>query len=115
MTARDKLAKQEVVMDEREDLQDLSCSICLGPFEDRTFLKQCFHILFNKKTSLQSFYRHRKQQQLSLTHHTSSAPNISRWSVTSTKKDFETSVLSCLDFFSKMVILYIVIEIKRKI
>ena len=49
LTVRDKLAKQEGVMDEREDLQDLSCSICLGPFEDRTFLKQCFHILFNKK------------------------------------------------------------------
>ena len=46
MTVKDKLAKQDGVMDEREDLQDLNCSVCLGPFEDRSFLKHCFHILF---------------------------------------------------------------------
>ena len=45
-TVKEKLSKQEGLMDEREDLQDLNCSVCLGPFEDRTFLKQCFHILF---------------------------------------------------------------------
>ena len=30
----------------REDLKDITCSICLGPFENRSFLNQCFHILF---------------------------------------------------------------------
>ena len=52
LTVKDKLAKQEGVLDEREDLQDLNCSVCLGPFEDRTFLKQCFHILFNKRIQI---------------------------------------------------------------
>lgn len=47
MTVKEKLAKQEGVIDERDDIhEDLNCSVCLGPFEDRTFLKQCFHILF---------------------------------------------------------------------
>ena len=44
LTVRDKLAKQEGVMDEREDLQDLSCSICLycfrliNPFSTEAFI-----------------------------------------------------------------------------
>uniref|UniRef100_A0A7M5ULL8 RING-type E3 ubiquitin transferase n=1 Tax=Clytia hemisphaerica TaxID=252671 RepID=A0A7M5ULL8_9CNID len=42
-TVKEKLSKQEGLMDEREDLQDLNCSICLGPFEDRTFLKHSTH------------------------------------------------------------------------
>jgi hypothetical protein len=46
-TVKEKLSKQEGIKDgERQDLQDLNCSVCLGPFENRTFLKECFHILF---------------------------------------------------------------------
>ena len=30
--------------EKREDLKDVTCSICLGPFENRSFLNLCFHI-----------------------------------------------------------------------
>lgn len=43
-TVKEQLSRQEGVLDgDREDLKDLTCSICLGPFENRTFLKECFH------------------------------------------------------------------------
>lgn len=45
-TVKECLMKQDGINDNREDLKDLSCSICLGPFDNRSFLKECFHIFF---------------------------------------------------------------------
>lgn len=43
-SVKDALHKKTMPHGTREDLKDLNCSVCLGPFENRSFLDQCFHI-----------------------------------------------------------------------
>ncbi|XP_057298870.1 E3 ubiquitin-protein ligase Topors-like [Hydractinia symbiolongicarpus] len=42
-SVKDALHKKTMPHGTREDLKDLNCSVCLGPFENRSFLDQCFH------------------------------------------------------------------------
>jgi len=42
---RDKAIRRSLVKQEgeRDDLKDVTCSVCLGPFVNRSFLNECFH------------------------------------------------------------------------
>ena len=44
---QEELSRQATKSPGREDMKDSICSICLGPFENRSFLLECFHIFSN--------------------------------------------------------------------